>query len=221
MTLEGLVFDFDGLILDTETPEYVTVSEAYAEFGLELALDDWRGIVGSADHPHWTEMLGDALGRPYDVETVHRRRIERHHTLIAEEDVLPGVVDLLDEALAAGLPVAVASSSPLDWVEGHLDRLGLLDRFVALHTRDHVGPGRTKPAPDLYRRAVEHLGTTPAATVAIEDSPNGVLAARAAGLRVVAVPNGITEGGDFSAADLVVASAATLDLPRLQALVTP
>jgi HAD superfamily hydrolase (TIGR01509 family) len=221
VSLRALVFDFDGLILDTETPEYVTVAEAYAEFGLDLSIDEWRGIVGTADHPHWTEMLGDALGRPYDVDDVRRRRVERHHALIAEEQVRPGVIELLDAAVDADLAVAVASSSPTDWVAGHLDRLGLRSRFASLHTRDHVARGRAKPAPDLFRLAVDHLDVAPGSAVALEDSPHGVTAASAAGLPVVAVPNRITEGGDFSAADLVVPSLADVALDDLRALTAP
>ena len=84
MELAGILFDFDGLILDTETSEYLTVADAFADHGLELSRADWVSIIGTADHPHWTEMLETALGRPLtDREAVLELRRERHHALIS------------------------------------------------------------------------------------------------------------------------------------------
>lgn len=215
MRLQALVFDFDGLILDTEWPEYQSISETFSDHGHDLPLDGWVGVVGRADGPHWLDMLEAAVGGPVDRSTVHSRRLERHHALIAEGDVLPGVVALLDEAAELGLPAAIASSSSQGWVDGHLRRLGLADRFGSLHCYDGSCPG--KPAPDLYLAAVAALGADPAATVAFEDSAHGVTAAKAAGLFAVAVPNRVTVGSDFSPADLVVESLADITLQNLTA----
>jgi HAD superfamily hydrolase (TIGR01509 family) len=131
-----------------------------------------------------------------------------------------GVVELLDAADAAGVPTAVASSSRLDWVGGHLDRLGLRHRFAAVVTRDDVGDeaARTKPAPDLFLVAAERLGVPPAACVVLEDSPNGVVAGRAAGMVVVAVPCPMTQALDLSGADLVASSLVGVDLVTLAEL---
>lgn len=217
--LAGVVFDFDGLVLDTETPEFVSVSAVFAEHGAELDPRWWASIIGTADHPHWSELLEQELGRPIDDrDAVLDRRRSHHHALIAEQSVRPGVVELVDEAAAAGVPLAVASSSSREWVEGHLDRLGLLERFTALRTRDDVGRERTKPQPDLYLAAAEALGAPPGRCVAIEDSPNGVAAACAAGMPVVAVPAGMTAGTDCSAAQLVVSSLTDVTLGDLAAL---
>jgi beta-phosphoglucomutase-like phosphatase (HAD superfamily) len=243
MAPSAVVFDFDGLILDTETPEYVSVSKVFAEHGVDLPLDEWVQIVGSTDHPHWLDWLAGLTELQDEREAIRLRRLAHHHDLIAVEELRPGVLDRLEEADALGIPVAVASSSSVEWVQGHLERLGLVDRFVCLRGRDHVEPGRTKPHPDLFIAAVEALGVdahpaeAPAGAaaptvrgsarprptdhrrrnvVAFEDSPNGVRAAKAAGLYAVAVPNGITAGGDFSAADLVVPSlrhVSLVDLP--------
>ena len=111
---------------------------------------------------------------------------------------------------------AVASSSSLGWVEGHLVRLGLREHFTGIRCRDHVK--RTKPDPDVYLAALEHLGLRPSEAIAIEDSPHGVSAAKAAGLVCVAVPNEVTRPLDFSHADLVIESfeALTLDEVLLQ-----
>jgi HAD superfamily hydrolase (TIGR01509 family) len=215
--LRALVFDFDGLILDTEWPAYSTAAEVWSDHGLELELAAWQEILGTADHPHWTDMLEQALGRPVDREALVPPRLARHHALIEAEELLPGVVDLIEAAHAAGIGLAVASSSPLDWVDDHLERRGLRARFDAVVTRDHVE--RTKPAPDLFRRAVAELGVHPGEAVALEDSRHGVDAARAAGLACVAVPNRITRLQDLTAADLVVDSLAEVTLADLEDLV--
>jgi len=220
-SLQALVFDFDGLILDTETPQFHTVAAAFVEHGVVLDRADWQDIIGTAGHPHWSEMLADALGdraADVDFDAVRQQRLEEYHALLEDLEPLAGVVDLVDAAFDAGLGLAVASSSPLYWVDGHLTRLGLRDRFASVHTRDHVE--RTKPAPDLFQRAVEALGTDPARAVALEDSPHGVTAAKAAGLVAVACPNEITSGQAFDHADLVVESLERVSLADLAALIT-
>lgn len=221
MVLGALVFDFDGLLLDTETSAFTTAAEVFAAHQVTLDKAWWATIIGTAEHPHWSEVLEAQLGGPLpDRDTVLAERIERHRALIAAEAVRPGVVDLLDEAAAAGIPCAIASSSPRQWVEGHLERLGLRHRFAAVRSRDDVAPGRTKPAPDLFTAACDALAVEPPAAVALEDSAPGVAAALAAGMRVVGVPAGLTADADLSAADLVVPTLADVDLDRLRRLVT-
>jgi HAD superfamily hydrolase (TIGR01509 family) len=218
MNLQALLFDFDGLILDTESSEFHSVGLIFSEHGLVLDRSEWQGIIGTADHPHWTELLEQALGRPLDDrDAVIVRHREHHRVSVSAETVRPGVVELLDEAAGAGVPAAVVSSSPASWVVGHLERLKLRDRFADVVTRDDLDGDRTrtKPAPDLYLLAAARVGAAPGACVALEDSPNGVAAAVAAGMAVVAVPGPMTTGLDFSAADRVVASLADVNLSGL------
>jgi HAD superfamily hydrolase (TIGR01509 family) len=218
----ALVFDFDGLILDTETSEFHSVSAAFAEHGLELDRAEWQGIIGTADHPHWVDLLEEALGRPVeDREALLVRRTGEHDLVVLSEAVRPGVVELLAAAEDAGVPAAVASSSSWSWVGGHLERLDLRRWFRHVVTRDDVGGDRTrtKPAPDLFLLAAERLDVDPASCVAFEDSPHGARAARAAGMAVVAVPGPMTEGLDFGDADRLVASLADVELADLGALV--
>jgi HAD superfamily hydrolase (TIGR01509 family) len=217
----ALIFDFDGRILDTETCTYETTASIFAEHGETLDLAWWHSIIGTADHPHWSEVLADRLGRPVDRAALVARRERRRLQVL---DALPpcdGVAELLDAADAEGIPTAVASSSGLDWVGGHLERLGLRSAFAVVVTRDDLSgaDARTKPAPDLFLLAAERLGVEPAHCLAFEDSPNGVAAARAAGMAVVAVPGPMTAGLDLSAADLVVPSLAETDLAALRKLV--
>ncbi len=220
--LAGILFDFDGLVLDTETSEFLTVAESFADHGLELSRDEWVKIIGTADHPHWTEMLETALGRPLtNMEEVLEVRRARHHARISQETVRPGVIQLATAAHEAGVGVAIASSSPLDWVLGHITRLGIDGLFPVRATRDDVGHARAKPQPDLFLLAAQRLGVDPTTCVVLEDSEPGVTAGNAAGCATVAVPAGMTAHLRFDHADLVVPSLAEVDLDRLGALVRP
>jgi HAD superfamily hydrolase (TIGR01509 family) len=213
----AVVFDFDGLVLDTEQTTYDTVNEVFVAHGQELSLELWTGFIGTTDHPHWTDLLEAQLGRPFDRDTWQARRAETGLARAMSLELLPGVGSLMEELHDAGVSMAVASSSSADWVHGHL-RHRRLDRLVeAVCTGDEVE--RTKPDPALYLLACERLGVAPAMAVAIEDSLHGIAAARSAGMRTVAVPGRMTAHLDYSIADLVVASCDALDLARLAALV--
>jgi len=210
---KAIVFDFDGLILDTEGPVYRSWVEVYQAHGEELPFERWIQIVGSTTlefHPQ--HHLEERLGKPLPQEVLDRR-VSRRTELVLAEKLLPGVVELADEAASAGFKLGVASSSTNDWVRGHLARLGILDRFDCIRCRDDVA--HAKPEPDLYLAALDCLGVGANEAVAIEDSPNGIAAAKRAGLRCVAIPNPITRGLDLSHADLVVASLAGLSLAGL------
>jgi HAD superfamily hydrolase (TIGR01509 family) len=212
-----LVFDFDGLILDTEWPEFSTVREEFERHGVQLALEDWQQIVGRADHVHWFDRLQAELGATLEREQIIERRRARHHALIAAEEIRPGVRALLDEAAEASVPVAVASSSTVDWVEGHLDRLGVLGHFTAIRCRDHVE--LCKPHPDLFAAALASIGADPARSVALEDSHHGCTAAKAAGMICVVAPNDVTRTQSFDHADLVVESLEDVTLSSLTRLI--
>jgi HAD superfamily hydrolase (TIGR01509 family) len=220
--LGALVFDFDGLILDTETSAFDSAVVAWADHGLVLERGEWQRLIGTADHPHWLDMLEQALGRPIDDrEALRVKRQDEHHAIVLAERPRPGVEALLRAATEGGVPTAVASSSEWDWVGNHLDRLGLLGWFGHVVTRDDVGGdrARTKPSPELFLIAAERLGLDPAVCVAFEDSPHGVVAARAAGMTVVAVPGPMTAGMAFPGADRVVTSLSEVTLADLDALV--
>ena len=218
--LRALIFDFDGVILDTEVPAFHAWQETFAGFGAELPLTEWAKGIGAGRNEQTFDpyvYLEERIGRPVDREAVHRQNRVRSDELIALERPLPGVADLLAAARAADLRRAVASSSPRAWIAGHLNRLGLLDEFEAIRCFDDVT--RTKPHPDLFLAALAAVGVSAAEAVAFEDSPNGVLAAKRAGMFVIAIPNPITALLDLSAADLLVDSLAALDLDRLNRLI--
>jgi HAD superfamily hydrolase (TIGR01509 family) len=211
--IRAIVFDFDGLILDTEEPIYRSWLEVYEAHGEDLPFDRWVLTVGSTDsvfHPQ--HHLEEKLGRPLAEEVLTRRRDRRTEMILANH-VLPGVVQRLDEAREIGLKLGVASSSTREWVSGHLARLGILDRFDCLRCRDDVA--NAKPEPDLYLAVLACLGVGAGESVAIEDSPNGVAAAKRAGMKCVAIPNSITARLDLSHADLILNSLAELTVAQL------
>lgn len=207
------MFDFDGLILDTEEPIYRSWLEVYEAHGEDLPFDRWVQTVGSTDtlfHPQ--HHLEERLGRSLTEDVLTRRRHRRNEMILANR-VLPGVADRLDEARALGLKLGVASSSTREWVRGHLARLGILDRFQCVRCRDDVA--HAKPEPDLYLAVADCLGVRPDEAIAVEDSPNGITAAKRAGMTCVAIPNLITAKLDISHADLVLNSLADLTMAEL------
>ena len=211
--IRALVFDFDGLILDTEEPIYRSWLEVYQAHGEDLPFERWIEIVGSTTtgfHPQ--HHLEERLGRPLPKEVLDRR-IGRRTEMILAQTVLPGVVHHLAAARELGLKLGVASSSTGDWVRGHLSRLGILEQFDCMRCRDDVE--HAKPEPDLYVAVLDCLHVAPSEAIAIEDSPNGVVAAKRAGMHCVAIPNPITARLDLSQADLVLASLAEVTLPQL------
>lgn len=219
--LRAIVFDFDGLILDTERSAFEATRAAFARYGVDLTLEQWHHRVGSASQVHWTTELQQVVTEPIDVDELQQWRDALKLELLAVEQVRPGVLDLLDEAEAEGILLAVASSSPAEWVVGHLTDLGLIDRFAEVVTRGDVAGDRSrvKPAPDLYQLSLERLHVKPESSVALEDSLNGIRAALAAGMACVAVPCWVTSGLDLSEAHLVAESLADLDISRLAGLV--
>jgi len=220
--IRALILDFDGLIVDTETPALESWQRIYGEHGHELSLADWAGALGT-NHGfdalvHLATLLDQvdparAARLRAEEAVILARRQQLKTELSAGQAILPGVLGLLDRAAALGLPAAVASSSSRAWVDGWLERLGILHRFALTRTSDDVA--RTKPDPALFRSAAAGLGHPPAACLVFEDSPNGILAARAAGCPVVAVPGAVTARLQLPPADLVLPSLDAMPLDEI------
>lgn len=209
--IAALIFDFDGTILDTETPEYEVWRTTFERHGARLDLHDWGRGVGTWDafdpHTH----LETLTGQRFDRHDLHQRVRTNVLDMIHTADPIPGALEVLSFARARGLRLAVASSSDRAWVEGHLSRLGLLAFFESLSTRYDVE--RVKPDPALYQHALARLGLEADQAIAIEDSPNGAKAALAAGLRTIAVPNPVTDRLEFPSGVFRVAQ---LSVPMLE-----
>jgi HAD superfamily hydrolase (TIGR01509 family) len=214
MAVRGLLFDFDGLIVDTETPSMASWQELYREHGHELPLEQWITLVGTIGAPFDPYAHLEELAGPLDRAAVLERRRDHELSLTDVEELRPGVLDYLEEADRLGLRKAIVSSSTREWIDRHLRRLERAEHFDAIVAADH-DVARAKPAPTLYLEALDLLGLRPGEAIAFEDSPNGIKAAKAAGIFCVAVPNSVTAALGLDQADLVLDSLADLPLAEL------
>lgn len=217
LRIKALIFDFDGLILDTETPDYQVWQSIYREHGFELPQDEWGKIIGGWGVSNFdaAEHLSLLTQGRWDAVSLRARHSSENQALIHAQPLLPGVRETIREAKRLGLKLAIASSSPHSWVDTHAKRLGIFNHFDAVICEDEVGIGRTKPNPDLFLLALKQLQVQKNEAVVFEDSPNGVKAANQAGIFVVAVPNPVTSLLKIEGANLTVGSLANLSLPEL------
>ena len=211
--IKALIFDFDGLIIDTEWPDFRSWQETYQAYGCTLSRDEWSRWIGTLGIFDPYDHLDELSGRALDRAEVRAQRRARFAALMEGQPVLPGVTVLIEAASARGLKLGIASSSPRSWVCGYLGPLGLDGAFHTVQCSDDVGA--TKPDPAAYLAALQALDVTAPQAIALEDSPNGVWAAKRAGLYCVAVPNSMTHGLVLDRADLQVASLAELSLDAL------
>ena len=203
----AIVFDFDGVVLDTETPLYTSWEEMYSRYGVHLDLEMFASFIGGAEyfdmHAHLEEQSGLTLDRQSLM--AERRAMYREH--VAGDTVLPGVTDYLSDARKHGFRIGLASNSDIGWVASNLKEQGLFEEFDVLKTRDDVV--NVKPNPEIYLAALHDLKTEPEHAIAIEDSASGVAAAKSAGLFTAAVPNPVTRYHDLNRADVILDSLAT------------
>jgi HAD superfamily hydrolase (TIGR01509 family) len=214
MPIQALIFDFDGLILDTESTEYQSWQELFADHGCRLSLDLWVDCIGRPRgyfdfYTHLKEMKGTATDR----EQIRIQRHTRVRELNLLQPIQPGVVNYLQEARQLGLKIGLASSSSRVWVHGHLERLALYQYFTV--TKCVEDTGTHKPDPGPYLAALDALNVLPSEAVAFEDSPNGIASAKAAGILCVAVPNPMTQLLQLDHADYRLDSFASMPLQDL------
>ena len=214
MSIKGIIFDFDGLILDTETPKFNTWRDIYKEYGLDFSISMWAKCLGS-DHKDFDPLtnLVENIEGELDRDAISEDFNQRSLKLIISQPELPGVTNTLDTAQAMGLRYGLASSGERSWVQEHLTRLDLNNRFECIYTREDVAA--VKPDPELFQRAMKHLGLQPEETIVFEDSPFGIMAACAAGCFCVAVPNETSRQLDLSQASLRVSALNQFTLPEL------
>ena len=213
--LKGIIFDFDGLILDTETPIYQAWQEVYDEYQCELPLDKLISNIGS------TEIIFDPMEyllkktrMELDISEINQKVDIRLSSILINQPIMPGVLDLINRAYTSGLLLAIASSSPLNWVSSHLINLDIEKYFNCFATKEEVQT--TKPSPELYLLALKKLKLNADEVIAIEDSVPGIVAAKSAKIFSIAIPANLTKGLDFSLADLIVDSAGDIDLKSLK-----
>ena len=208
---KALIFDFDGLILDTETAEVEIWNDLYAKVGLTFDMDAYIEVVGSNGSREYdpAQALADREGETRSFEQIRKDFRQLAYQAVEKIEPLPGVVNLIRNAKEKGYLLAVGSSAAYRWIHTHLTRLGLLEEFDVVVTFDDVE--YAKPAPDIFLKVLEKMGIDAENALVLEDSQNGVIAAHRAGIRAVAVPNPITEIQDFSLATAVVSSLAGFD----------
>ena len=212
--LKALIFDFDGVIVDTETQWYEIYRDwLKEEYNYDLNIRDYLVCVG-ANSRELFAFLREAIGPEVDGEAFERSATDE---FIRRSSVLPlmkGVEALIKDAKARGLKLAIATSATRRKPESHLKRLGFLEYFDAFSTAELCE--NIKPAPDLFLKAAELLKVSPEECLAIEDSGNGLISANRAGMRCLLVPNDITRHCEFEPCYKRVDSLADVDLTEIE-----
>jgi len=211
--IKAVIFDFDGLIYDTETNEYNVLNEIFQEHGSELPMSVWGKVIGTQAGFNALSFLEEQIGRKVDHDELTKLRRDRFNERMKDEGPLPGVEEYLTAAKKAGLKIGLASSSTYEWVSNHLKNLCLFNYFECIRTSDDVE--KVKPDPTLYLEAAKCLGVTPEECLVFEDSANGALAAKRAGMYCVVIPNQVTKDLEFCKVDHRLESMALIELTQL------
>ena len=210
---KALIFDLDGLIIETESAYCRIWQREFCKAGLVFDMKGYQNLIGAhhvADGYRPDEVLAAHLKSGVTAEELLKAVSAEARREISNAEAMPGVMKVLEDAEARGLHLAVGSSSEEYWVHGHLKRLGIFERFGSIVSSSDVK--NAKPAPDIFLKVLEDLGVEAENALVLEDSNNGVVAAHRAGIRVVAVPNEVTRGQDFSLAAAIIPSLEMLDL---------
>lgn len=211
---EAVIFDFDGLIRDTETFEFYSFQEVLREHGVDLPLDLYCKRLGghmNVFDPY--NYLQECIGRPINRDELRNLRRQKYDISIKNEKARPGVVDYLESAQKLGLKIGLASSAPYDWVMPNLEELNLVGYFDCIRTHEDVK--NVKPDPELYINVLNYLAVTPQNALAFEDSPNGAKAAIAAQMHTIIVPNEITKDLNFDDYSFRMGSMLDMELVQL------
>ncbi|MDM5197608.1 HAD family hydrolase [Fictibacillus enclensis] len=211
--IKAVVFDFDGLILDSETSVYLAIQEIFSKHSSHMPLEVWQQCIGTKDFLDPFEYLEEQIGEKVDREGLRAMHHERVVAMLDGTSALPGVEDYLEAAKELGLKIGLATSSSRAWVTGYLEKLNLLPYFDCIKTSDDVE--HVKPNPALYLEAVKCLGVKPEEAIAFEDSANGARAAKKAGLYCVVIPNEVTKGLLFGDVDHQMETMAELQFKEL------
>lgn len=212
--IKAIIFDCDGLIIDTETAWYQAIQGLYVENELHLPLEVYAQCIGSTlDMFDPYQHLAERLTKPLSIEIIKSISKEKYTKLMKDQVLRPGVEEYLLAAKRLGLQIGLASSSSRDWVEHYLRTFEIYDYFDTIRTADDVL--LVKPDPELYLQSLKALNVTGEEAIVFEDSLNGLRAAKAAGLYCVIVPNEVTSFMDFANYDLKINSMADMSLDEV------
>lgn len=216
--IKGIIFDFDGLIFDTETHQYHVYQEIFGEYGSELPISRWQEEIGTHTGFSPFQYLEEKIQKAIDQDAIRMDFKKRFHEKLKGEVAREGVEEYLKEAKKLNLKIGLASSSNYQWVSSHLQNLKLFDYFDCIKTSDDVL--KVKPDPSLYLKASECLGLNVNECLVFEDSANGALAAKRAGMYCAIIPNEVTCTMDFCQVEHRMDSMADMPLPEVIELVT-
>ena len=210
--IKAVVFDFDGLILDTETVWYECYKEVLADYEVELPLAIFAQIIGTHDAAFHQYMVEQLKGSD-QIEAINAAASTLHKEKMAMIVVREGVKEFLEEAKELNLRIGLATSSSESWVMPFLKKYDLLKYFETIQTSDQVR--KIKPDPELYIKAVEALGVKPEEAIAFEDSVNGSIAAKRAGMNCIIDPNPVTKDLEFQDFDARIETMGGQSLKKL------
>lgn len=193
--IKGIIFDFDGLIFDTETHQYHILRDMFTEQNLDLPIQFWQQEIGTQSGFSVFKYLEDLLGGKIKHDVLKEQFTKKYHAILASENARDGVEEYLKAARDMNLKIGLATSSTYNWVSGYLKQLGIIDYFECIRTSDNVE--KVKPDPALYLQVADYLDLAPEECLVFEDSANGALAAKRAGMNCVIVPNEVTNTMDF------------------------
>lgn len=209
--IKAVIFDFDGLIIDTETAWYQAFEDAFRDNDVEFPLEVFVKCIGT-DDTLLNQFIVENIGIE-NMEIIKSLANENHKTKMETIVIRDGVKDYLTHAKALGLKIGLASSSSRQWVEGYLKELQIIDYFHIIKTRDDVA--NIKPDPALYLTALQALNVSANEAIAFEDSANGATAAALAGIKCVIVPNEVTRNIEFGHYDLRIESMSDMSLQQV------
>lgn len=211
--IKGVIFDFDGLIVDTETTWYEAFKEVFWEsHHINLDLKGYSRCIGTGNdvlYSYFRELAGSSV----NCELLEERATVRYENMMKAPVLREGVKEYLDEAKQNNMKIALASSSSKDWVHTYLELLEIIDYFEVINTKDDVS--NIKPDPELYNKTLMDLGLSSHETIVFEDSLNGLTAAKEAGIRCVLVPNSVTKNLNFENFDYRINSMMQISLSEL------
>ncbi|GAY75356.1 HAD family hydrolase [Sporolactobacillus inulinus] len=217
--IKAIVFDFDGVILDSERIMYLVMQKMFHRYHVDLPLSIWSQAIGTQNGFNSLDYLEEHAQVKIDRAAFKSERDALFNKLVDEEEVLPGVKSILVQAKELGLKIGLATSSKGEWPRKHLKRFGLIDYFESIKSWDDVL--KVKPDPALYTKSLDALGVGPKEAIAIEDSFNGSLAAKKAGMYCIVVPNAVTNQMPFGHVDGCFNSLKGISLEKLVKYFSP
>ncbi|MCM3749212.1 HAD family phosphatase [Paenibacillus pasadenensis] len=203
--MQAFLFDMDGVIIDSEPLHFATDIQTVAELGAVIDQEGLEPFVGMTNPEMWKSLRAQFGFTPSIAEIIEIQTKQKLAALHSSQlEPIEGIRDLIDSLRMLGIPAGVASSSPRSFIEAVLGKFGLIDSFSCIVSGEEVPRG--KPAPDVYLEAARQLGISPEYCVVLEDSRNGLRAAKAAGMKAIGFRNPNSGNQDLSEADLIVAA---------------